>query len=265
MYNVTPALGSLWRAFLHDVVRIAFDGDTTADVTLLDEPFGALDALWRRDDLLLSQTCGYPLTHGLGRDVNVVATPMFDADECHGARYRSVIVVGSNSSSAPDVATLADCRGMRAAYNDDHSHSGMNALRHAVAPLACNGRFFASTVKSGSHVHSLRMVAAGDADVAAIDCVTFAFVRDELPELATRVRVIGATASAPGLPLIASRALGAQRLLRMQQALDAALLADRQRAQRLRMRGFARLTVDDYAAIQTMERDALALGYATLA
>jgi ABC-type phosphate/phosphonate transport system substrate-binding protein len=126
---------------------------------------------------------------------------------------------------------------MRAAYNGDDSNRGMNALRHVVAPHARNGRFFASVVRTGSHLRSLRTVAEGCADVAAIDCVTFAFAQDELPALAKRVRAIGVTASAPGLPLIASRALGPERLSRVRDALDAALSADPERARRLRVRG----------------------------
>jgi ABC-type phosphate/phosphonate transport system substrate-binding protein len=141
----------------------------------------------------------------------------------------------------------------------------MNALRHAVAPHARNGRFFASTVRTGSHLRSLRMIAEGDADVAAIDCVTFALTQDHLPDLAKRVHVIGVTASAPGLPLIASRALGPEPLSRMRDALDAALSADPERARRLRVKGFARLTRDDYAEIETLERDAIARGYVALA
>lgn len=264
MYNVTPTLGALWRAFAHDVVTLAFGADSANEVSLLDEPFGELRGLWRRGDLLLSQTCGYPLVHELGNHVDVVATPIFDANGCDGARYRSVLVVSSNGG-AHDIDTLADCRGTRAAYNGDDSNSGMNAFRHAVAPHARNGRFFASVVRTGSHLRSLHTVAEGGADVAAIDCVTFAFVQDELPDLAKRARVIGVTASAPGLPLIASRALGPECLLRVRDALDAALSADPERARRLRVKGFARLTRNDYAEIEMLERDAIARGYATLA
>jgi ABC-type phosphate/phosphonate transport system substrate-binding protein len=153
---------------------------------------------------------------------------------------------------------------LRAAYNGADSNSGMNALRHAVAPHARKGRFFASVARTGSHLRSLESVAKRGADIAAIDCVTFAFVRDALPDLARRVRVIGVTASAPGLPLIASRALGAPRVARIREALNAALSADPARARRLRLRGFARLTREDYMDIAALERDAIARGYPVL-
>ncbi|WP_429461882.1 phosphate/phosphite/phosphonate ABC transporter substrate-binding protein [Paraburkholderia sp. JPY465] len=264
MYNVTPTLGALWRTFAQDVATLAFGEDPANEVSVLDEPLRELRKFWRRGDLLLSQTCGYPLVHELRDHVDVVAAPIFDAHGCNGARYRSVLVVRA-SGRGHGIDRLADCRGLRAAYNDDDSNSGMNALRHAVAPHARGGRFFASAVRTGSHLRSLRTVADGGADVAAIDCVTFAFVQDELPDLAKRVRVIGVTASAPGLPLIASRALGPERLSRVRDALDAALSADPERARRLRVRGFARLAYSDYAEVALLERDAIARGYATLA
>ncbi|PFW69798.1 phosphate ABC transporter substrate-binding protein, partial [Bacillus sp. AFS075960] len=96
----------------------------------------------------------------------------------------------------------------RAACNGADSHSGMNAFRHAVAPHAHDGRFFGSVTSFGSHLNVLRALGAGEADCAAIDCVTFAYVRDALPALLNDVRVIDMTAPAPGLPFIASRALG---------------------------------------------------------
>jgi hypothetical protein len=45
MYNVTPELAALWRAFLFDVVSLAFGDDPSIHVSLLDEPFGDLSAL----------------------------------------------------------------------------------------------------------------------------------------------------------------------------------------------------------------------------
>jgi len=86
----------------------------------------------------------------------------------------------------------------------------MNLFRAAVAPLARARPFFASVTRTGGHLASLRALAIDrSADVAAIDCVTFAFVREHLPELANGVRVIGFTGDAPGLPFITSNAVAA--------------------------------------------------------
>ncbi|KVL27525.1 phosphate ABC transporter substrate-binding protein [Burkholderia territorii] len=265
MYNVTPRHAALWRALLRDALDAFAHAGGPAGVALLDEPFGDLHALWRRDDLLLSQTCGYPYRMlGLRDTVQPIATPAFDAPGCDGARYSSVLVVSARVHSG-GATTLAACRGLRAAYNGADSHSGMNAFRHAVAAHAHDGRFFGSVVSFGSHLNVLRALAAGVADCAAIDCVTFAYVGDALPELLNDIRIIGMTASAPGLPLIASKALEGRLVAALQDALDHAVTVDAQRASALRLKRFERLPPDAYDAIADFATDAAAHGYPELA
>jgi ABC-type phosphate/phosphonate transport system substrate-binding protein len=259
MYNVAPALAQDWRALLDDfhtqlLPWLAARGDTLSIVDTGPD----LTAFWLRDDLLLSQTCGYPLVHALAGRVNLVATPHFDAPGCERGAYRSVLVVGTHV----DAQTLADCRGLRAVYNSDDSNSGMNLLRHAVAPLAHDGRFFASVQQSGGHLASLRALAIDrSADIAAIDCVTFAFVRDYLPELAAGVREIGMTASTAALPFITSTTLPADVLFK---ALTDALAQDEQRARRLRLKGLVARTPSDYTPILDLENKSIERGYPRL-
>lgn len=255
----------LWRALLRDALDTFANAGGPADVVLPDEPFDDLHALWRRDDLLLSQTCGYPYRMlGLRDTVRLIATPVFDADGCQGARYRSVLVVSARVH-AGGATTLAAWRGLRAAFNGGDSHSGMNAFRHAVAPHAHDGSFFGSVTPFGSHLNVLRALASGEADCAAIDCVTFAYVRDALPELLKEIRIIGTTASAPGLPFIASRALEGGQVAALQDALDRAVAADAERSRMLRLKGFERLSPAAYDAIARFAREAAAHGYPELA
>ncbi|MBR8128982.1 phosphate/phosphite/phosphonate ABC transporter substrate-binding protein [Burkholderia ambifaria] len=265
MYNVTPRHAALWRALLRDALDAFARAGGPGSVALLDEPFGDLHALWRRNDLLLSQTCGYPYRMlGLHDAVRLLATPAFEAPGCDGARYSSVLAVSARVH-AGGATTLAACRGLRAAFNGADSHSGMNAFRHAVAPHAHDGRFFGSVESFGSHLNVLRALADGDADCAAIDCVTFAYVRDALPELLNEIRIIGMTASAPGLPLIASKTLEGTRVEALQDALDHAVAIDAQRAAALRLKGFERLPPSAYDTIARFARDAAAHGYPELA
>jgi ABC-type phosphate/phosphonate transport system substrate-binding protein len=254
MYNVTPALAAAWREWLTDVLRIA------RPACRIVEPDEELHGFWRRPNVLLSQTCGYPLMHGLHEHVQVIATPRFDAPGCEGTDYSSVLVT---RAQAP-FDSLAACRGARAAYNQDDSNSGMNVFRHAVAPLARNHAFFSAVLRTGSHLGSLQAVADNRADVAAIDCVTFAFVCDELPELAQQVRQIGVTAASPGLPLIASRQVPAATVETLREALNEVQLAQPERARRLRLKGFSVLPLTDYERIEQLENEARALGYARL-
>ncbi|VXB27554.1 Phosphate ABC transporter substrate-binding protein [Burkholderia sp. 8Y] len=263
MYNVTPALAADWRALLDAVhARIADRLDARGDTLTIADPRSELTAFWLRDDLLLSQTCGYPLLHALDEQVQLVATPDFDVPGCDNGGYRSVLVAGAHV----DAASLEACRGLRAVYNDDDSNSGMNLFRHAVAPFAQGGRFFGSVTKSGGHLASLRAIAIDQsADIAAIDCVTLAFVRAHRPELAAGVRELGTTASAPALPFIASKRVPPELVDGLAAALSDAIERDRQLAGRLRLKGVVRLEKADYAPILRYEREAAQRGYPALA
>ena len=138
--------------------------------------------LWTTQGLVLSQTCGYPYVTRLRGRVQLVATPVYRAPGCEGARYRSVLVVRIDDPAS----SVAELRGHRVAFNAANSQSGYNALRHAVAPLASEGRFFLDQVVTGSHCASTAAVACGAADLCAIDCVTWAMLGKYQPELDLR-------------------------------------------------------------------------------
>ncbi|SAK53143.1 ABC phosphate/phosphonate transporter, periplasmic ligand binding protein [Caballeronia pedi] len=262
MYNVTPALAADWRTLLaHVNDRLADWVNARGDTLEIVDPGPDLTAFWLRDDVLLSQTCGYPLVHALSQRVRLVAAPDFDVPGCESGTYRSVIVARMDVAAQ----SIEGCRSLRAAYNDDDSNSGMNLFRHAVAPFAQSGRFFGSVTKTGAHLASLHALAEQRADVAAIDCVTFSFVQTQLPELAASVRVIGMTASAGALPFIASTRVPQDATDTIFHALADVLHHDDALARRLRLKGVVRRTPADYAPILDYERDAIARGYPQLA
>ncbi|MDR5739644.1 MULTISPECIES: PhnD/SsuA/transferrin family substrate-binding protein [unclassified Caballeronia] len=263
MYNVAPALADDWRTLLDAVLtRVSPWLDARGDTVQIVDPGADLTAFWLRDDVLLSQTCGYPLLHALDERVQLVATPAFDAPGCERGGYRSVLVAGAHVGAS----SLEACRELHAVYNDDDSNSGMNLFRHAVAPFASNGRFFSAVTKSGGHLASLRaLTVERSGDVAAIDCVTLAFVRAHRPELAAGIREIGFTASAPALPFIASKRVAQPIVDALAIALSDAVAEDGELAKRLMLRSMLRLPQADYACIDRYERESIELGYPRLA
>ncbi|AXA90407.1 phosphate/phosphite/phosphonate ABC transporter substrate-binding protein [Massilia sp. YMA4] len=260
MYNVSPRLRDGYEAFAAALLR---QTDLDHDATLVrDVP---LPGFWKRPGLLLSQTCGYPYVTALRDDVTLLATPCYDVPGCDGSDagsdYRSALVVRADGA----IATLADARGRVAAVNDEHSNSGMNLLRHAVAPLARDGRFFAAVQWSGSHATSVAMVRAGAADIAAIDCVTWAYLCEERPADVAGLAVLGYSAAAPGLPLVAGADVPAASVERLRAALLApgpALLAT---LAPLRILGFEYRDDAAYGRIAQLEDEARRLGYSSLA
>jgi ABC-type phosphate/phosphonate transport system substrate-binding protein len=218
---------------------------------------------WLAPDLLFSQTCGYPLRHRLRGRVRYVATPSYAVEGCGRGTYRSVILVRADAA----VRDLEDLRGARAAFNDRQSQSGMNALRASVAPLSRNGRFFDRVIRSGRHEASIRAVADGEADVATVDCVTWACLRRYRPASVERVRVLGMTAEMPALPFIAAHSVSAESIRQMRAAL-ARTIADPALArvrEALFLSDIVVLPANAYLAIDRMEEDAIARGYPQLA
>jgi phosphonate transport system substrate-binding protein len=86
--------------------------------------------------------------------------------------------------------SLADLRGRSWAYNDPDSHSGYNVVRATLVRRGWTDGFFGRVAFSGYHQRSLRLVAAGEVDAAAIDCQVLAVEMRDHPELARQVRVI---------------------------------------------------------------------------
>ena len=233
----------------------------------------AEEDLWRAPDLLVSQTCGYPLVKGVTGPVRLVAAPTYAAPWCEGIQYRSLIVVAKGSA----VTGVDQLFGRVCAVNKPISHSGYNALRRliadyvhqrrhadgAVAGRAGGEAFFRAVRVTGSHVKSMEAVARGKADVAAIDAVTYHLVERGNPELTTALRVLTATLPAPGLPLITAHWRPDDELRVLRQAL-ADCLADpalKPALAALRISGFQVPSEDTYAPILEMERRAEDLGY----
>jgi len=221
-----------------------------------------LEAIWDDPDLLLAQTCGYPFMSRWRDRLRYVATFRYRSPGCEGAFHRSRFVVHADN----EAAGLADLRGRRAAINEPLSNSGVNLFRAALAPLAKGQRFFASVAETGSHRASLQLLASGEADIAAVDCVTYAHIERFEPALVAPLRTLGWSARTPCLPLVTARATTDRELAGMRRALREAL-SDKRIASdlgTLMIDGIEQLDTRRYATIMTAERRARAAGYPDL-
>jgi ABC-type phosphate/phosphonate transport system substrate-binding protein len=217
------------------------------------------EAFWRRKDLLLSQTCGYPLMTDYCDDLMLLGTPHYDVPGCDGDRYSSWIIVAAESPAT----SLEDLRGSTCVVNAWTSHSGMNALRHRIAPLANGGAFFDQVVISGGHRNSVQMVAEGKGDVAAIDCVTWALIVDVAPVELSGVRILDQTAMVPGLPYVTTAGRDDDEKARLVAALKQAFVDPDLEDVRgvLRLDGFSATSMTEYDVILWMKNDAAKRGY----
>ena len=255
--ELRPALGALWAALAR---RLRLAG--VADVPAALEERQTAERLWSSPALLFSQCCGADLTGAWSGALVPLATPCYRAPGCAGPRYASLVVVRRDAA----IARLEDLRGAVAAINQPCSHSGSNALRALIAPLARAGRFFGRIEVGGSHVASLAMVAGGAADVAAIDCVTHALLARHRPAALAGTRVLGRTAAAPAPPFVTRAGAGAALIARLRAALDDACadpaLAEARAA--LLLDGIAVLPAGAYRRIPAFARFAARHGYPAL-
>jgi ABC-type phosphate/phosphonate transport system substrate-binding protein len=209
----------------------------------LDRPDDWMEA-WRRPDLLFSQTCGYPLTHEFAGKLRLVATPHYAAPGCDGPRYCSLLM-------AREKRPLPAFRGAVAAFNSRDSMSGMLALKAMFAPFAQEGAFFSRAVETGGHLVSLASLQEGKADVAAIDCVTVAYVRRYRPQALAGLVEVGRSPPVPGLPYVTAGG----NIDRLRHALIEVFADDSlaETRQALLLDGLSILSEADYAVIPRME------------
>jgi ABC-type phosphate/phosphonate transport system substrate-binding protein len=110
------------------------------------------------------------------------------------------------------------------------------------------------------------VVVNGQADLASIDCVSFALLGRGRPELIERVAIVAESPLSPCLPFISAAGLPASMIATVRKALIAALadpdLAETRTA--LGLTGVRVVAPADYDGVMEVERDARVPGYPRL-
>jgi ABC-type phosphate/phosphonate transport system substrate-binding protein len=146
----------------------------------------------------------------------VGAAPVFADPRAAGRPVFFSDVIVRNASHAQ---TLADLRGSVFAYNDPCSLSGYLSAFPELARLGAGIEFFRAVVATGSHPASIRAVATGAADVAAIDSNVLAVELTREPALAGRIRVLTSWGPHTIQPVVARATLAASIQTRITTAL----------------------------------------------
>jgi ABC-type phosphate/phosphonate transport system substrate-binding protein len=191
--SVNPVIKRYWTLIRDQLAHRGIDAPPE-----LSQSAGELE-VWLHPQLVLSQTCGMPYRLWLKDDVSLVGTPDFGVQGCAPGYYRSVCVVRANDSR-DEVINFKDAR---FAYNKTWSQSGYAA---AYGYATAHGFWFADRIETGQHLASARAVAQGEADIAALDPVTWALMKDHEPfnEITQQLRELAWTEPTPGLPYITS-------------------------------------------------------------
>ncbi len=208
-------------------------------------------AVWRHPGLVLSQICGFPAATGFRDSVRLVATPVYRVEGCEGPCYSSHIVTRKEEQGR----TLADFTGRRFAVNLPDSLSGQVALVVAMQQEGLEPDDV-EWIGTGGHRASIRAVAEGRADLAAIDAVCWELAQRFEAVSVSRLQVIAQTPLRPAPPFVTCLARSPAELDCLRNALSGALLDEETAAAReaLRIDGVAMLRSADYQPLAELRR-----------
>ena len=181
--EVRAEVDAQWRRLRDALRRRGIDAPEALTRPDASVQGGDLPALWRHPALLFAQTCWGPMGQGLADHVQVIGQPDYSGCEGgEGALYSSAVVMRGQEG----VRTPADgrplipvdlLRGKRFAFNSTDSMSGFLALTEDLEDMGEGLSLFSGRIVSGGHRASVRAVAERRADVAAVDCRSWATAR----------------------------------------------------------------------------------------
>lgn len=219
-----------------------------------------LHGLWLAAELLLTQTCGYPLMTQLRGQVRVIGRPCYELPHSSQGEHCSLLLTRDDNPRH----TLADFYNSRGVINGHDSNSGMNLLRERLAPLQRNGRFFANVAISGAHRESLRWLREDRADLGAIDSVTYDYLARFAPQEVAGLRIVTRSAPSPTLPYIGPVGLSDEQVIQIRQAMNQALQDLPKVAETLGLQAILPASEYDYQVLLGYEQQAASAGYPVL-
>lgn len=121
-------------------------------------------------------------------------------DNLSPGEYRSIVITRNSQKGS----ALENFQGCRAAFNEDQSFSGHTALLSTLPLNLLRPNFFSDMVPTDSHENSMKAVVDGEADVAAIDEISYKLITNEKPDLKEKLRIITRTQNAQAPPYVTS-------------------------------------------------------------
>ena len=259
MYSVSPGAASAWNELFEWLAQ-----ESGVDLRVIDHSFPALlSDLWSRPDLGCAFMCGFP--YKLAKHpLRPVAAPVPLEGPVRGKPvYATRFVVRADSG----FRSLQDTFGGRLGYTVEDSHSGYNALRYHLLPYRLRRGADLYRERKGPLTTPRRVIEAvvvGDIDVGPLDSYALDLMEHDEPGLAKQIRIVATTAPAPIPFLVASRECADDVVMSLQAALlrvgdipDGAGLRER-----LCLKGFAPVVIDDYELMLRWDAEARAAGYA---
>lgn len=172
------------RDFYKDLIRLVANRMGRRAVFLKRRTYGEVNAMVAEKEVDVAFVCTGPYV--LGHDefgMEILVVPV-----AHGQKvYHSYIIVHRDSP----FETFDDLKGKRFAFTDPHSNTGCLVPTYMLARREETPEsFFQDTFFSGNHDNSIRAVADGHADGAAVDSLIWEFMNSIDPSLTYQTRII---------------------------------------------------------------------------
>jgi phosphonate transport system substrate-binding protein len=200
--------------------------------------------------------CGLPyvqLADAPGCPIELLAAPVLWGERYqHRPIYFSDVVVRRESP----YTSFDDLRGCVWAYNQNTSHSGWNIVGYSLRDRGCQqlSGYFGRMLETGSHLRSLALVLAGQADATAVDSHVLAVLLASDDAAAASLRVIDALGPSSIPPVVIASSVDRALKGGIQDAL-LGMHEDPRAARALRagyIERFVRVSDADYQDIRTM-------------
>lgn len=178
---ITPKAGLVYYRRLGDYIGRKLERPVAA---FDRRTYREIDDLLRQGKLDLAFVCSGPYVHG--RDtygLRLLAVP-----QVAGKRtYNSYIIVHRDSLAK----SMDDLAGRRFAFTDPLSNSGYMFPTYMLAQQGRDPEFFFSEVVfTSAHDRSIRAVAQGEVDGAAVDSLIWDYMNRKQPEVTSMTRIV---------------------------------------------------------------------------
>ena len=196
MYSLSVELAEAWRALFLTAKTLYPNLNIPTSVINSVNMTDVTNSLTR-----LSHICGLPLLSQFQGRLTPLCAPHFDVEGIDGVEYFSYFMVREDSC----IQSVKQSRGSVVAVNSIDSNSGMGVLRHELKKNCGANQlefFFREIIYSGAHVDSVQCLINGEADIASIDAVTYAYFQRINPELDKLLRIVGSSVKMTSPPFV---------------------------------------------------------------
>lgn len=183
-------------------------------VELVQRPtYADVNDLLRSGQAEVGLVCTYAYVKG-NREFGL---ELLAAPEVEGkATYRSLVIVPRESS----YRRLEDLRGKVFAFTDPMSFSGHVAPLYMLDRLGKRAHsFFGRYIFTYSHDNSIKAVADGLVDGAAVDSLVYDYLRERNPQVTDRVRVLASSDAVGTPPVVVPRGLDPELKARLKEVI----------------------------------------------